>query len=450
MWPARTLAAGAIVWAAATLIAPAGTWLDDQVLEHDGLPRRYRVYEPAVPPPPAGHPLVFVLHGGTGDMYDVMKNGAFAEWPAIADEQGVLLAVPNGVDPDTGDPAGTNQSWNDCRLPGSVPRTDADDVGFISALVDELAARYPIDTERIYATGPSNGGQMSYRLALELGWRVAAVAPFIATLPVASECLGPSQPVAVMICNGDADPYTNWNGGCASNDPQCERGEKLSAFATRDFWIAVNGANPVPSETVAFPDVNPDDGCTVESQLHAGGIEGVEVAFYRVWNGGHVAPTIAHPYSRLALLLLGLGNQNEDIESAREAWAFFERHTLHGEGPNDAPGGVGRLIVVRGAGQTLSLSWDPDCGGGGRYAVYRGDLSVGYESIAREPGMCDLDVPRAELPLGEASDFFLVVPHDGNVEGSYGRDGAGSERNPPADACHPGGAPDACAAVGLH
>ncbi|MDQ7088618.1 MAG: PHB depolymerase family esterase [Acidobacteriota bacterium] len=327
--------------------ATAGTWDEEQTLEHDGMTRYFRVYRPDFQPP-EGMPLLFVLHGGGGDMRSFLDNGTHAEWPEIADEEGLLLIVPNGVDPATGDPSTNDQNWNDCRADGPRVETGADDVGFISALIDWADARYPIDPQRVYATGSSNGGLMSYRLAFELSERIAAIAPFIANLPAVSECADPRHPISVFICNGDGEEtYMPWDGGCVVDKVECERGRVISAEATREYWIAHNLTEAGPGEFTAYDDLDPDDGTTAESTLYRRGYEGAEVAFYRIRNGGHVTPSIDHPRSRLVLQLLGLGLQNHDIEGSRQAWAFLSRQRLSGQGQGTAPGVAGLLRLRR-------------------------------------------------------------------------------------------------------
>jgi polyhydroxybutyrate depolymerase len=441
----RTLTLLIVALGAPSLMA--GTWVEDQVLLHDGLNRSYRYFIPDVQPP-GGYPVLFLLHGGGGDMRNMLNNGTHAEWPFIADEAGVMLIVPNGVNRETGDPDGEDQAWNDCRSDVEIADTSADDVGFINALIDWADASYAIDLTRIYSTGSSNGGMMSFRLAFELDERIAAIAPFIANLPADdSECRKPSRAMPVFISNGDAeDNYMPWEGGCVvAASGTCRRGSVLSAEETRDFWIAHNQISSLPVETIDYPDLDPTDGATATSFRYEGGFEGTEVAFYRIRGGGHVGPTIAHPRSRLYLQLAGLGNQCEDIEGAREAWAFLSRFTLEGAGAGSLPGEAGLLRVTRGAGGQLDLRWAGDCGSAGRYVVYRGDLNVGLSSAAAEPGLCDVSETSAAINEGAGrADFFLVVPNDGAFEGSYGRDSAGALR-PASGACYTPAPPDTCA-----
>ena len=93
-------------------------------------------------------------------------------------------------------------------------RKGIDDVGFLWALIEDLVTRYPIDAERIFVTGISNGGHMSFRLACELAEQIVAFAPVTASMPVdiADEC-NPAAPVSLAIFNGTADPLVPYEGG---------------------------------------------------------------------------------------------------------------------------------------------------------------------------------------------------------------------------------------------
>lgn len=437
-----------IVLAWACTAVQAGAWFEEQTLEHDGGTRYYRYYVPDVEPP-EGYRVLFLLHGGGGSMRDVLNAGAHAEWPEIADEDGILLIVPNGTDVTTGNPAGDDQHWNDCRGDAVLSNSVADDVGYVRALLDWANASFSIDDQRIYATGSSNGGMMSYRLAFEAGDVFAGIASFIANLPARSDCVGPAYPTAVFVCNGTGEThYMPWDGGCVTANAGCERGTVLSAIETRDFWIDYLNLDPTPTSSIDYPDITPDDLTTASSEGFEGNAEGRELAFYRIDDGGHATPTIDHPRSRLVLQLLGLGNQNEDIEGAREAWAFLSAHTRDGADGRVAPGRVNRLTVGKNPDGTLALAWDRDCGGGTGYAVYRGDLAGGYGSLAPEPGLCGVTDTSATVDPGVPSgEFFVVVPNDGVSEGSYGH--AAGSRAPAAMNCYPAGALDGCADVGL-
>jgi PKD repeat protein len=112
--------------------------------------------------------------------------------------------------------------------------------------------------------------------------------------------------------------------------------------------------------------------------------------------------------------------------------------------PVNLPGEALNLRVSKSSG--LTLEWSADCGAATSYGVYRGDLRVGYDSIAAVPGACDVTGTSTTIPLGTGvAEFFLVVPHKDGGEGSYGRNSAGAERPPAAGGCYAQGAFAVCA-----
>lgn len=327
-----------------------GTLVTANTLPHDGLTRYFHYYVPNGLG--ASPPLVILLHGGTRGYTTVISGNSYAqEWFSVADDEKFLLIIPNGVDPNTGATDTEDQNWNDCRADDMDTATGADDVGFISALIDWAISNFNIDTQRVYSTGASNGGMMSYRLAKELGYRIAAIACFIANEPAVSECGGLPYPVPVFICNGDGETvFMPWDGGYVVD---ASRGTVQSAIATRDFWIARNGTSTTPSAVVNYPNIDLFDNTTVSSALYTGGIEGAEVMFYTVSNGGHTIPSINYELSLLELAIVG--PQSNDIEGARHAWAYLSTHTLGASVPpglpvrREAAAGIVLLLGVLGS-----------------------------------------------------------------------------------------------------
>jgi polyhydroxybutyrate depolymerase len=300
----------------------AGTLLEDATIVHAGLTRYFDYYIPDAPPPgPA--PLLFVLHGGT-QSNDMLHGGASGEYRMLADQDGIIVVYPNGTSSASGQsgPSGSF-NWNDCRADAGDATTTADDVGFISALIDWAAANFAVDLERVYATGASNGGLMSYRLALELSHRIAAIGVVIANLPADSECPPqPAHPIGVLVMNGTEDALMPWAGGQVAGN----RGLVLSSAATREFWRNVLATEPTATRVV-LPDTSAADASHVEIDLYCGGTEGSGLAFYTVNGGGHTLPSIAHP---LPPAFASLGVQNRDIEAAAEIWRFLGRQRRSG------------------------------------------------------------------------------------------------------------------------
>lgn len=314
------------------------------------LTRLFHVYEP--PGLPADAPVVIVHHGGSQSYNTVINVGdkeidggtvtwkgstTPSEWLGVAAEAGVLILAPNGTRPvnnvrcllNSGycqeQTQTTNkQHWNDCRENASTSTVASDDVAFAAALVDWADTHYDIDTGRVYATGASNGGMMTYRLGRELPDRIAAIAASIANNPLSltgnDECIAPVTPVPVMIMNGTLDTVIPYVGGCLTG---CVK----SAPATRDDWLDWNQAPASATASHTYPNNTdyPLDGSSVTCATHDPGSTGAVVEFCRVDGGGHSEPSIEHP---VPLVYQAVGLQNRDLETAHEFWEFLQGKVL--------------------------------------------------------------------------------------------------------------------------
>jgi polyhydroxybutyrate depolymerase len=204
----------------------------------DGRDRTYRLYRPAGLP--ASAPLVVMLHGGFG-------NGEQAEraygWDELADSDKFFVAYPDGV----------SRAWNVngggcCGRPG---REGVDDVAFISAAVADIGRNVSINPAKVYATGMSNGGIMSYTLACNTGI-------FAAVGPVAGTQLDPCRsphPTSVMQIHGTADPLVAYNGGRGFSTIDGPSVPDVNAF-----WRNVNQCG-APAVTTSGPLTRSTAGC---------------------------------------------------------------------------------------------------------------------------------------------------------------------------------------------
>jgi polyhydroxybutyrate depolymerase len=159
-----------------------------------GLDRTYRVYKPAGLPSAA--PLVVMLHGAFGSAEQAER--AYG-WDQLADSAMFVIAYPDGV----------GRAWNVHGCCGRPARDNIDDVGFITAMIGQVSGAVGIDPARVYATGISNGGMMSYTLACNSGL-FAAVGPDSATQ--LDPCAAP-HPTSVMHIHGTADRLIRYDGG---------------------------------------------------------------------------------------------------------------------------------------------------------------------------------------------------------------------------------------------
>jgi polyhydroxybutyrate depolymerase len=159
-----------------------------------GLDRTYRVHKPVGLPPSA--PLVVMMHGGFGSA--AQAETAYG-WDQLADSAKFVVAYPDGI----------GRAWNVHGCCGRPGHDSVDDVGFITQMVAEIGKTVGVDPTRVYATGISNGGMMSYTLACDSGV-FAAIGPDSATQ--LDPCTAP-HPTSVMHIHGTADRLIRYDGG---------------------------------------------------------------------------------------------------------------------------------------------------------------------------------------------------------------------------------------------
>ena len=202
--------------------------------------------EPHLPGPQTGRP------GGGGTAcghaaWGVRQGRASRKllWlGSLADSAKFVVAYPDGV----------VRTWNGHGCCGQAARENIDDFGFITAMVGQVSAALPIDKSRIYATGISNGGIMSYALACHSAGIFAAIGPDAATQLDA--CAAP-HPTSVIHIHGTADrlvPYNLWQGARSVNGPSIADGNA--------FWRNV--------DQCGLPDVTTNAPLTTSTAAYAG------------------------------------------------------------------------------------------------------------------------------------------------------------------------------------
>ena len=287
----------------------------DQEVLHDGQVRRFHFFAPDQTDDQASYPLVILLHGHGGSVDQLLglnnRKAPYKIWLDVAAREKIFILLPEGViSPDD------KLGWNDCRG-DTMTNPSTDDVGFIVDLAEAMTQTYPIDAKRIYASGTSNGGHMSFRLAIEAGDTFAAIAPIVASLPKNSKCSSATEAVALLLVNGTDDPILPYNGGFMAGG----RGEVLSTVETIEFWKDIN-LNTASAATETLPDINTADNSTVIQTTHAGDTSIQDVILLTMDGAGHAEPSIAEEYSSVFEDIVG--RQNHDVEMAERVWSFFQ------------------------------------------------------------------------------------------------------------------------------
>ncbi|MCF8368496.1 MAG: T9SS type A sorting domain-containing protein [Bacteroidales bacterium] len=285
-------------------------------ITHDGLQREYILY---IPPNYTGSipvPLLLNFHGYGSNATEQMNYGDFRP---VSDTAGFLIVHPQGTLFN-----GTTH-WN---VGGWTIGSMVDDVGFTEALIDSLSLMYQIDSTRIFATGMSNGGFMSFLLACQLSNRIAAIASVTGSMTTETyNNANPLHPTPILQIHAPTDPVVPYNGASWTK----------SIEEVLQYWVDFNNCNTLPIITT-LPDLNPNDGSTVEHTAYFGGDNGVAVEHYKVIGGGHTWPGSAFP----------LPGTNYDINASIEIWKFLSQYDINGSLLSthvEEPGTLDQIII---------------------------------------------------------------------------------------------------------
>ena len=271
----------------------------------DGRERTYLVHVPTKYDHDEPTPVVLVLHGAATNAAITVS---FTGMSQKSDEAGFIAVYPNG----TG--LGPFLTWNAGGRKGKLAEESADDVKYVGLLLDDLVKVANVDSQRVYATGMSNGGMMCYRLAAEMSDRIAAIAPVAGTVTVDES--RPKRPVPVMHFHGRADTIVPFD-GLGKNAPKFLPFKSVEESIA--IWCQIDECPDAPTIT-EFPDKE-DDGTTVQQKCYGPGKNGAEVVLIVIEGGGHTWPGQKSPIEFL-------GKSTLDISANNLIWEFFQRHPM--------------------------------------------------------------------------------------------------------------------------
>jgi len=284
--------------------------LEEKTLFHRGQEREYLLYAPSSAKFEA--PLVVVMHGYTGNMHDIASYVGMNE---LADENGFLVAYPQGTEDSDG-----NNFFNvgyDFHSSSNV-----DDVGFVRAMVEEIDSQYELNKEAIFATGMSNGGDMSFLLACQASDLFRAVAPVAGSMMTntLNQC-EPEIALPVLEIHGDGDRVTRLGGDKENEDGW---GAYWDLESTMAFWAKKNGLSERKEVLSEYPN---GDGKLVRSITWYADEHSREVRLLVIEGGGHDWPggrfNKWSPTYWLGRIAFGLGD-NQAFNSSELIWSFFQ------------------------------------------------------------------------------------------------------------------------------
>lgn len=263
----------------------------------DGIQREFIIYIPAIYSGSESVPLILNFHGYTSNATEQMWYGDFR---GIADTANFIVVHPQG----TVDNAGYT------HFNVGLGLSTVDDIAYTEAVIDYMKLNYAINENRIYSTGMSNGGYMSYQLACQISDQIAAIASVTGSMStvVYNNC-NCSGPMPVMEIHGTEDATVPYDGqGIAHSIPE-----------VIDYWKTQNSAVQNP-DSIVIPDTNTGDGSTAVHYIYTSDVTFANTELIKVTGGGHTWPGS----------VFGGAGTNQDFKANLKIWEFFSRYDKNG------------------------------------------------------------------------------------------------------------------------
>jgi polyhydroxybutyrate depolymerase len=271
------------LFATVSLVFLPGCLSQKQSIEFDGRTRTFITHLPSRYDNTALFPLVIVLHGGAGNGLNAEQTTGMS---TKADEKGFIVVYPDG----TGILPNTLLTWNAGFCCGYALENAVDDVGFIQALITHFKSTLSVDPERIYVTGISNGGMMTYRLGAELSNELAGIAPVAASIAgkaTESSSLwkipSPEKELSVIAFNGMLDGNVPYDGGQPTAENTKGAYSYLSVDESISFWVENNNCSPTPVTDIS-------NNGNIITDTYSEGDNNTEVVLYSIADGKHAWP----------------------------------------------------------------------------------------------------------------------------------------------------------------
>lgn len=230
-------------------------------------------------------PLLIMLHSAS-------TSGAHQErymkLAPVAKKLGMIYIAPDGSVGADG-----RRVWNAAKACCQKSGTPVDDIAYISSLIDEVAAKVPVDRSRIYMIGHSNGAFMSLAYACTTG-SVAAVVSLAGAFDSAYRCAS-KRPFALLQIHGSADKTIKINGGILNGFKYTSARETVNIVAELNECLQV-APSRLPLKMKDFDPSIPGAETAIDSYLGCK----APVAFWRIGGGAH-SPRLPADYAEQVL-----------------------------------------------------------------------------------------------------------------------------------------------------
>ena len=283
---------------------------EPRTIIHEGVEREYIVHVPDSFNEDS--PVVFVIHGFTGSAGQIME---YSGMNSIADREGFIAVYPQGTIDSNG-----NIFFNVGY--GFHDDSTINDVSFIRELFRSLSQEFKLNRKKGFATGMSNGGDMSYLLACTSSDLFKAVAPVAGVLMKGlKDSCNMTHPVPLFEIHGTADKISLYEGDLNNEEGW---GAYYDLPSTIDFFAKKNLLVNKSVEQITSIELGAD--YDIFFERHWTDDLDQEVWLYRIEGGRHVWPGIKFNWWSNPLLWFYFGSGNDDINASEQVWAFFKKY----------------------------------------------------------------------------------------------------------------------------
>jgi polyhydroxybutyrate depolymerase len=260
-----------------------------QTVSYGGQSRTVLFLKPTVPATQNKVPAMVLLHYLNGNSIDMTTVSNFAK---LVRDQGIWVIVPQGI----------NGEWN-YKMESGQP----DDVGFISQVITNAEAQFPIDPHHVYMGGYSDGGSMSETMACMHPEQFAGGLIVASSMYYQQESFcKPAMGTPMVFFNGSQDTINGYFLGLFH----------ASVPASAKYWATLDGCSGKYKTTNLAKPIDDNTNTHVSVNTYSSCPSGSSVLLYTVWNGGHTWPG-AYDVGK------SLGTTSQEIDATQVGWQFL-------------------------------------------------------------------------------------------------------------------------------
>ena len=266
---------------------------------HKGLDRYYYI-QLAHPEAEGSSSVLFNLHGYGSNALEQMYYTNFNNL-ANTKENNFILIHPQGAPLNTV-LTSSSSHWNSG---GWTIGSTVDDVDFIDTIIKLVSQKYNLNQDRIYSTGMSNGGFMSYHLACNLSSKIAAVASVTGSMSKETyEDCNPDHPTSILQVHGTIDATVPFEGNSALG--------MRSINDVMNYWKLYDACDTEPVSIITdYFDIE----ISVQHDTYLNCLNDVQVELYKIEGMGHVWAK----------------KERYGISATEKIWEFFNLYDINGK-----------------------------------------------------------------------------------------------------------------------